>query len=98
MAKEAAQIIVSGVVQGVGYRAWTERTARDLALDGWVRNLEDGRVEIFVQGESTRIRELVERARRGPRHADVSAIDVRKREPIDVDGFSVKRDAGAEEP
>ncbi|MCX8060666.1 MAG: acylphosphatase, partial [Aquificaceae bacterium] len=46
----ALRVFVGGVVQGVGYRAFAKRTAESYGLSGWVRNLPDGRVELFVQG------------------------------------------------
>jgi len=44
-------ILISGFVQGVGFRAFTVKKARNLGLTGWVRNLKNGRVEAVVQGE-----------------------------------------------
>ena len=48
----AAEVIVSGDVQGVGYRAFTQRAAKDLGLSGWVRNLYDGRVQVEEIGRA----------------------------------------------
>lgn len=47
----AYRVYVSGIVQGVGYRAFTKRLAHSYGLTGWVKNLPDGRVEAFVQGD-----------------------------------------------
>lgn len=55
----AVQIIVSGRVQGVGFRWWAQNTARALRLTGRVRNLADGRVEIIAQGEPDAVRRLL---------------------------------------
>ncbi len=75
----AERILVSGVVQMVGYRVWTQRTAGALGLAGFVRNLVDGRVEIYAEGEQAVLDELAARCRRGPTHARVSDVarDVR---------------------
>lgn len=70
----AEQLLVSGVVQMVGYRAWTLRTARALGVAGFVRNLDDGRVEVFVEGEPGAIDALADACRRGPTHARVHAV------------------------
>lgn len=91
MAVEAAHILVSGIVQGVGYRAWTERNARDLGLMGWVRNLEDGRVEILVEGEKKLVDELIDRCYDGPRHAEVRGVDIAIRLPSGATVFAVLR-------
>ncbi|OGQ19853.1 MAG: hypothetical protein A2138_03795 [Deltaproteobacteria bacterium RBG_16_71_12] len=70
----AEQLLVSGVVQMVGYRAWTLHTARALGVTGFVRNLADGRVEIFVEGDVRAIEALADACRRGPSHARVDAV------------------------
>jgi acylphosphatase len=70
----AAQLLVSGMVQGVGYRAWTERTARALGVHGFVRNLDDGRVEIFAEADLKTLDTFVTACWRGPTHARVDDI------------------------
>jgi acylphosphatase len=55
-----AHVFVSGKVQGVYYRANTRERAQELAVDGWVRNLDDGRVEAVFEGPEDRVEELVE--------------------------------------
>jgi acylphosphatase len=91
MAEQAAHILVSGIVQGVGYRYWTERTARELHLSGWVRNLEDGRVEILAEGTPEQLRELEARLWRGPRSAEVSSIEVNAVPARGTSSFEIHR-------
>jgi acylphosphatase len=74
----SVQLLIAGRVQGVGYRAWCERTATTAGLVGFCRNLFDGRVEVFVQGPKDAVAAFVAACRRGPPHAivdDVVAID-----------------------
>ena len=67
---------ITGRVQGVGFRAWTERQANALGLSGWVRNAPDGSVEaIFCGGEET-VTTMLAACRRGPRHAAVDKVEV----------------------
>jgi acylphosphatase len=66
--------LVSGRVQGVGFRWWTTRQARALGLSGTVRNLSDGSVEIHVSGQSEAVGELHRRLERGPRAARVTSV------------------------
>ena len=59
-------VVIRGRVQGVGYRAWTEYTAIDHGLDGWVRNRRDGSVEAVFAGTSDAVADMIEACRRGP--------------------------------
>lgn len=80
-------VLVSGVVQGVGYRAWTVAKARELGLDGWVRNRVDGRVEALFAGPAEAVARMVDACRRGPRLARVDAVrSTDTAEPIEA-GF-----------
>lgn len=68
-------IFVSGIVQGVFFRAHTEKWARELELTGWVRNLQDGRVEIVAEGNEEKLKKLLELVRKGPSAAKVTGIE-----------------------
>jgi acylphosphatase len=70
---------VAGVVQGVGFRYFTQRKARELGLAGYVRNLPDGDVEMEVEGPSDRISALVGAASQGPPGADVREVHTDER-------------------
>lgn len=71
-----ARISVSGRVQGVGYRAFTVRVATQGGLVGGVRNTDDGRVELEVEGPKDRILSLVEELKVGPTASRVTAVQV----------------------
>ena len=68
-------VVIRGRVQGVGYRAWTEYTALDHGLEGWVRNRRDGSVEAVFAGPAEVVAAMIEACRRGPPGARVEAID-----------------------
>jgi acylphosphatase len=70
-------VVIRGRVQGVGYRAWTEYTALDHGLDGWVRNRRDGAVEAVFAGAPEAVAEMIEACRRGPPAARVDEVDER---------------------
>jgi acylphosphatase len=72
----ARRLVVSGRVQGVGYRYGTVRRAEAAGVVGWVRNRSDGSVEAFVQGAAPDVEALVEWCRHGPRNAAVSGLEV----------------------
>ena len=67
-------VVIHGRVQGVGYRAWTEYTALDHGLDGWVRNRRDGSVEAVFAGPAATVAAVIEACRRGPSSARVEAV------------------------
>jgi acylphosphatase len=69
-------LVISGVVQGVFFRANTEKVARSLHLTGWVRNLTDGRVEVVAEGQHDRIGEFIDWCHRGPPAASVDDVEV----------------------
>ena len=73
---ERANILVSGRVQGVFFRAHTQREAAARGLTGWVKNLSDGRVEILVEGEKEKVAELISAVKDGPPMSHVEAVDV----------------------
>ena len=67
--KKAMRFCVLGRVQGVGYRYFVRRAAQKLSIDGYVRNLSDGRVEVYAIGDQMQLDALREELRQGPRHA-----------------------------
>lgn len=81
--------IVSGRVQGVFFRATTQRKALELNISGWARNLPDGRVEVLACGDEDKVRELQDWLWLGPQHANVTDVNVARVEEQVIKGFSV---------
>ncbi len=79
--QKRVHLIVSEAVQGVGFRMFIDRTAKELRLNGWVRNRLDGTVEIDAQGPEKAIEELLCQAKRGPSRSMVTSIRKEEREP-----------------
>ncbi len=71
-----AHIYVSGLVQGVFFRASMQDVARSIGVTGWVRNLPDGRVEAVIEGEEDKVLKVIEWARRGPPLARVKDVKI----------------------
>ena len=92
MEKARVRVVVSGRVQGVCFRAYTQDEAKALGLSGWVRNLADGRVELVAEGPAEKVRELVTWCHRGPPWAKVDSVDVTDEEPRgESGGFGIRR-------
>ena len=86
-----AHILVSGLVQGVGFRYFVSARARKLGLSGYVCNLFDGSVEIFAEGERALIEDLIREVKVGPRAAHVADLKIHWREPKrEFVGFIIK--------
>lgn len=76
MATKAAEIIVQGEVQGVGFRWFVHRNATELGIRGCVRNRSDGAVEVYAEGEAAAIESLLGAVRVGPRAARVDDVSI----------------------
>ena len=87
----AVRLVVSGRVQGVGFRWFARREALELGLAGWVRNLPDGRVEALAAGEPGAVATFVDRLRQGPPGSRVAGVEEEPAVPPDRDGFDIVR-------
>ncbi|MCU4753291.1 acylphosphatase [Halobacteria archaeon AArc-curdl1] len=85
-----AHVFVSGNVQGVFYRATTRDTASEHGVDGWVQNLEDGRVEAVFEGEPDSVEAMIEWCHEGSPAANVEDVEVTMEEPTGLSGFEVR--------
>jgi acylphosphatase len=73
--RNARRWFVRGRVQGVGYRYFAQRAAESLGVTGYVRNLDDGRVEVYAVGPEKKLSELAGMLYQGPRWSDVRGVD-----------------------
>lgn len=76
MSAEAVHLLVQGRVQGVFFRASTQKMAVELGLSGWVRNCEDGSVEVLAEGDREALDRFITWCRKGPPLAKVNELDV----------------------
>jgi acylphosphatase len=83
------RIKIEGFVQGIGFRAFVMMEARRLGLEGWVRNIFDGSVEVLVSGPTKPVEELVGLCCRGPVGAQVNNVELHRAEPPKNKGFSI---------
>ena len=90
-ARTRARVFVSGRVQGVYYRANTREAATERGVDGWVRNLADGRVEAVFEGPERAVEDLIEWCHGGSPAARVDDVEVKYEEPEGERGFDIRR-------
>ena len=87
----ARRYVISGRVQGVGFRFFVESAAAREGVHGWVRNLHDGRVEIAAEGEADAIERFERNVRQGPRGARVDDVEVDHQPPSGhTTGFAIR--------
>jgi acylphosphatase len=86
------KLFLSGRVQGVSFRFYSHEKANQLGLTGWVRNLEDGRVELLVAGESDSVETMIKWAHKGPPGAHVENVEISTvKEQIPKEPFYIRR-------
>ena len=88
--RAARRWFIHGRVQGVGFRYFAQRAALELGLSGYVRNLEDGGVEAYASGAEEQLSRFAALLRRGPRLAEVRAVEERTAEPSVYSSFEIE--------
>lgn len=87
--KKAVRLYVSGTVQGIFFRQFVKDNAERYNLRGFVRNLEDGRIEIFIEGDLENVNKMIEISRKGPRHSQIKKVDVKEEKIQDFKEFKI---------
>jgi acylphosphatase len=75
--KKSVRLYISGTVQGVFFRAFIKENAERYNVKGFVRNLEDGRVEVFLEGDTDAVNKMIELCQKGPRHAQIKNVEIK---------------------
>lgn len=87
--KKSVRIYITGTVQGVFFRAFIKEQAEKLDVKGFVRNLEDGRIEIFAEGDSNKVNKMIEIAKKGPKHAQIRNVEIKNERFQDFKNFKI---------
>ena len=85
--RRAVHVVITGRVQGVWFRAWTEEMANGLELDGWVRNRRDGSVEAVFAGAPENLERMLKACWQGPELASVENVEVSQHDEDPAPGF-----------
>ena len=87
--KIAIHAYVSGRVQGVYYRSSIKKKAQELNIKGWIKNLIDGRVEVFACGEETQVMKLYQYLWKGPLLAKITDVTYEKKPVVEKENFDI---------
>jgi acylphosphatase len=85
--KKAVRLYVEGTVQGVFFRQFIKENAERENVKGFVRNLEDGRVEVFAEGDQENVERLIELCKKGPKHSQIRNVEVKEEKFQDLKDF-----------
>lgn len=75
--KKSVRIYITGTVQGVFFRMFIKENAERYNIKGFVRNLEDGRIEVFLEGNSNEVNKMIELCKKGPKHAQIRNVEIK---------------------
>jgi len=89
--KQSVQLKITGIVQGVFFRQTTVEKARELDICGWIRNCEDGSVELEAEGDENLLKVFIQWCHRGPRSAVVNNVEIKNGEAKNYKTFEIKR-------
>jgi len=87
--KKAVRLYIHGTVQGIFFRQFVKDNAEKYDVRGFVRNLEDGRVEVFAEGESENVNNLIESCKKGPKHSQIRNVEVKEERLQDFKEFKI---------
>ena len=87
--KKSVRLYIDGTVQGVFFRGFVKENAERYDVKGFVRNLEDGRVEIFLEGDANNVNKMMEVLKKGPRHAQIRNVKVKAEKFQDFKTFKI---------
>lgn len=76
--KKSIRLYITGTVQGVFFRAFIKDNAERLDVKGFTRNLNDGRVEVFLEGDADRVNQMIDLCKKGPKHSKITKVEQKK--------------------
>lgn len=84
--KKSVRVYVTGSVQGVFFRGFIKENAERHDIKGFVRNLEDGRVEVFLEGDVNNVNKMIDLCKEGPKHSQIRSVEIKNEK---FQGFKV---------
>ena len=87
--KKSVRLYIDGTVQGVFFRIFIKENAERHDIKGFVRNLEDGKIEVFLEGDANNVNKMIELCRKGPKHAQIRNVELKPERFQDFKTFKV---------
>ena len=87
--KKSVRLYINGTVQGIFFRQFVKENAERYNVKGFVRNLEDGRVEVFAEGNQEEVEKLIELCKQGPRHSKIDNVEIKEEKFQDLKEFKL---------
>ena len=87
--KQAVRLYIKGTVQGIFFRQFIKDNAERNNLHGFVRNLEDGRVEVFMEGNNDDVDKMIELCKKGPKHSQIDNVEIKEEKFQDFKEFKI---------
>ncbi len=87
--KKSVRLYINGTVQGVFFRMFVKENAERYNVKGFVRNLEDGRIEVFLEGNADAVNKMIELCKKGPKHSQIRNVELKPERFQDFKVFKV---------
>ena len=87
--KKSVRLYINGTVQGVFFRMFVKENAEKYNIKGFVRNLEDGRIEVFLEGNVDDVNKMIELCKKGPRHSQIKNVQIKPERFQDFKVFKI---------
>ena len=87
--KKSIRLYITGTIQGVFFRAFIKENAEKYNVKGFVRNLEDGRIEVFLEGDADNVNKMIELCKKGPKHSKKEKVEEKEERFQDFKTFKV---------
>jgi len=88
---KTVKLYISGLVQGVFFRAFVKEKAEEIGVNGYVKNLDDGRVEVVIEGYDNDVNRMIEVCKKGPKGSRVKDIEMEKIKNQNFEEFKISR-------
>lgn len=75
--KKSVRLYIEGTVQGIFFRGFVKENAERYNVKGFVRNLDDGRIEVFLEGDTNDVEKMVELCKKGPKHSEIRKVEIK---------------------